>query len=443
LSLLSQLLTVACYAILAVVAGAILSQSVAELPPFAAYVAAAVGFLVAVLCHEMITRRRDARNQAAILEGALDELDDLRDLNRALKADIGQTREEMSQLCDVLESASSGSNEDLVRELNMLQAQLGRFHHHRDDTALLPGDGAGPLFDVAAAEVTTSAPDLTQAEPTPAAAEDADAADPAASPRRGGLPALRRRDADVLAAARDALASNRIDLYLQPVVSLPQRKVRYHEAFSRLRTSDGRVLTPGQYLDYAESVGLISTIDNLLLFRCVQLVRRHNRRRRPVAFFINISSHTLHDTDFLQQFADFLEGNRNLANSLVFEFAQGDVNAFPPPVQQYLSRLARRGFRFSMDQVDTLNIDPVALEAMGFAFVKVPAALLLEGPGGRGARVHPRDLKEMLGRSDIDLVAEKIETERQVVEILDLSVDFGQGYLFGAPRQAREESEAA
>ncbi len=58
-------------------------------------------------------------------------------------------------------------------------------------------------------------------------------------------------------------------------------------------------------------------------------------------------------------------------------------------------------------------------------------------------RVHPHDLKEMLSRSDIDLVAEKIETERQVVEILDLKVDFGQGYLFGPPRQAREEATEA
>jgi len=453
MSLLTQLLIVACYAILALVAGVILSQSVAELPPYMAYGAAAVGFVVAVLSHEMIQRRRDARSHADALEGALDELDALRHLSRDLKADIGQTRSEMSQLCDVLESASSGSNQDLVRELNMLQAQLGRFSEQRVDGGepspplelediVLEGEAEVPVLELS--DVSEIEPEATG--PGSEAAPEAAAAEPPpakATGRRGGLPALRRRDRGILTEAREALASNRIDLYLQPVVSLPQRKVRYYEAFSRLRTREGRVLTPDQYLDYAENAGLISTIDNLLLFRCVQLTRRHNRRRRPVAFFINISSHTLHDTDFLQQFADFLEGNRNLANSLVFEFGQPDVAAFPPPVRQYLARLARRGFRFSMDQVSTLDLDAVALEAMGFAFVKVPAALMLDGQGGRGARVHPHDLKEMLSRSDIDLVAEKIETERQVVEILDLKVDFGQGYLFGQPRQAREESEAA
>lgn len=36
------------------------------------------------------------------------------------------------------------------------------------------------------------------------------------------------------------------------------------------------------------------------------------------------------------------------------------------------------------------------------------------------------------------LIAEKVETERMVAELLDLNVDFGQGYLFGEPRHARK-----
>ena len=37
----------------------------------------------------------------------------------------------------------------------------------------------------------------------------------------------------------------------------------------------------------------------------------------------------------------------------------------------------------------------------------------------------------------VALVGEKIESERQVVDLLDFAIDFGQGYLFGEPRPPR------
>ena len=51
-----------------------------------------------------------------------------------------------------------------------------------------------------------------------------------------------------------------------------------------------------------------------------------------------------------------------------------------------------------------------------------------------------RALRGGFDRSGIDLVAEKVETEAQVADMLDLRADFGQGWVFGEPRRSREES---
>src|SRR5665213_4046277 len=103
---------------------------------------------------------------------------------------------------------------------------------------------------------------------------------------------VRSRDAivDLIGKAVDA---NRIDLYLQPIVTLPQRKVRYYEALSRLRTEEGDVITAADFIEYAESVGMMPKIDNLLLFRCVQVTRRLQLKSRDVGLFCNISATTL------------------------------------------------------------------------------------------------------------------------------------------------------
>ena len=103
----------------------------------------------------------------------------------------------------------------------------------------------------------------------------------AAAPPR---PTAEQQAAALLSSIRDALTENRVDLYLQPVVTLPQRRVMFYEGFSRLRDDTGRVLMPAEYLRVAEPEGLMPAIDNLLLFRCVQIVRKLSKsdRKDPV-----------------------------------------------------------------------------------------------------------------------------------------------------------------
>src|SRR3546814_1799574 len=69
----------------------------------------------------------------------------------------------------------------------------------------------------------------------------------------------------------------------------------YYECFSRLRTADGYMILPEQYIAVAEREGIVSAIDNMLLIRCIQLVRKIQNRGEKLDFFCNISSHTLGD----------------------------------------------------------------------------------------------------------------------------------------------------
>lgn len=237
-----------------------------------------------------------------------------------------------------------------------------------------------------------------------------------------------------------AADSNRIDLYLQPIVTLPQRKVRFYEALSRLRTEQGDIIPAGDFIDVAESVGLMPKIDNMLVFRCVQVVRRLQLKSRDVGLFCNISASTLTDTIYFRQFLDFMEANRALAGSLVFEFKQEAYRAFGPLEYESLSALAERGFRFSMDHVTDLRLDAKELADRSFRFLKVPAKLLLNRAASAQSDVHAEDLADLMARSGIDLIGECIESENTVVDLLDYDVRFGQGFLFSAPRPVRAEA---
>lgn len=239
-----------------------------------------------------------------------------------------------------------------------------------------------------------------------------------------------RSDSEVLNIMHHALEENRVDLYLQPIVALPSRKTVHYEAYSRVRDEEDNVIFPSQYIRLAEDKGLVGTLDNLLLFRCIQVIRRLGPRRPDIRFFCNISSVSLNDKEFFPQFIDFMVENYELADRLVFEFAQQDVIRHSPQVERSLTILGRKGFRFSMDQVMDMHLDIADLSTRYFRYVKLDSATILAAD----VDIHPEDLKESFRRFNIELVVEKVEDESTVVEMLDLDFDFGQGFLFGEPK---------
>ena len=102
-----------------------------------------------------------------------------------------------------------------------------------------------------------------------------------------------------LAAVRSAVDENRIDIYLQPMVTLPQRKVRYYEAVTRLRDDKDQILAAEEFIGIAEAGGLIGRIDNMVMLRCVQVLRRLMVRNKDIGIFCNVSAATLGSTAWM------------------------------------------------------------------------------------------------------------------------------------------------
>ncbi|MGI8525044.1 MAG: EAL domain-containing protein [Pseudolabrys sp.] len=371
--------------------------------------------------------------------------DQIADLSRGT-ADLARQVGEMARRLNTIESRvensvtrARGATDPLAAEIGELGGLVKQLAEtvaaHETDLYKRTGTGSG-----SAAVLTLGAPETPPLPATPAFAETPGSAALAGFPAPASRHFLGLTRESIGVVIGSAIDGNRIDLYLQPIVTLPQRKVRFYEAMSRLRTEDGEVVPAADFIEFAESGGLMPKIDNVLLFRCVQVVRRLQLKNREVGLFCNISASTLANATHFQQFLEFTEANRALSSSLMFEFTQAAYRNFGPIEHEALSALAERGFRFSMDHVADLRMEPKELHERSLRFLKVPAKLLLNRAGGAQSDIHPEDLADLLARSGIDLISERIESESMVVDLLDYDVRFGQGFLFSPPRPVRAEA---
>jgi cyclic-di-GMP phosphodiesterase TipF (flagellum assembly factor) len=362
--------------------------------------AVAVQILVSMQLHMSFLRRRDKRKVSR-------EMSALKQAGYEFTRSLDDTRSKMDEMKAAMEANASAQSRKIVSELQVLESLMREF----------------------ATKISEKSKENAVDEP-PFERRASDSA-------RTYLDTMGQ--SDLLEVIRASLEENRVDLYLQPIVTLPQRKLRFYEALSRLRAEDGSVIMPAQYTKVAAPVGLMSVVDNLLLFRCVQIVRRMIQKTREIGVFCNISGDTLTDAEFFPQFLEYMHHNRDLAGHIVFEFEQGAVLKAGAMGEENLSYLASLGFALSMDHVDTLALDFGKLSGLGFRYIKIRAETLVEGMAGAGAAVAAEDLKKLLARHGLDLIAERVENEKTVVQLLDFNVDFGQGYLFGEPRAVRDE----
>lgn len=395
------------YALTSVVIAVQAPAYVAGLDPVIGYWAGGVFFLLCALVHDFIMRHVERlrferelmqiRSHLEMAETGLDRFDSI----------LGKL------------AGKDGNIDSFAAEMQILRRLL------RQLSAESPA--------AKSASVKSAAPEEEEEIILSPDAEIRDEPDEAAAARVREEEAT-RIESQILDIVRSGLQENKVDLYLQPVVRLPKRRTQFYEAFSRIRGPHGEVITPSQYLKIAEREGLIGTIDNLLLIRCVQLIRRVRQRNVDIGFFVNVSANTLNDTAFFQQFIEFLDANRDLAKNLILEFAQQDIDNASEAVTAGLDALARMGFTFSVDHVERLDFDFAALGRRNFRYLKVAATELLPGGTTLATDIHPEDLREALARADIELIASMVEDEDTVIGLLDVEVGFGQGFLFGVPR---------
>ena len=249
MQLLTQLLFLVSYAVLTVAVALVLPSTQPGINAMTGYIIGVAVFLASALLYENIARRRAIRELGEAIRRAWNAQSADLDALQSARQEIADLHRDMRE---IEARVGQRSGQAVISEMRVLQDQLSQL-------AVACGD-----VEHAAAQPMAAAGGGRSRAPLHVVPN---AATPLGSD-------------EILDTIRSALRDNRIDLYLQPIVSLPQRKLRFHGAFSRLRTPSGDIIGPEDYLDIACAEGLVSTIDNLLLFRCVQLARKIKRRWR-------------------------------------------------------------------------------------------------------------------------------------------------------------------
>jgi cyclic-di-GMP phosphodiesterase, flagellum assembly factor TipF len=250
------------------------------------------------------------------------------------------------------------------------------------------------------------------------------------------------RDPAAEAAIIRAFEGDGLEIHLQPVVTLPQRKVVAYEALARLRVADEAVEAEA-FLPVLERHGRTTELDRRMLQRAGHVARHLARRGSDTTVTYGLSPLSLFEPGLLRELARSATDDPALAG-LAIALPQASWRGLDAGQRSLLAPLRGR-IGFSLDRPDDLRFDAGDLAGLGIAQIKVPAGMLLR-PGSDRAGLSDlavEDTAPALARAGIRLVATDVVDEADVPDLIDLDVPFAQGSAFAAPRPVRAEILAA
>ncbi|HMB11243.1 EAL domain-containing protein [Saliniramus sp.] len=304
---------------------------------------------------------------------------------------------------------------------------------------------SSPDLSVAPAMGETAPLPLTPQEPAAndrdaqiggvSAVEDALFSAPPEPPEPATDPAEEVRKRAIIQAFRE----DHLEIHLQPVVNLPQRKTRFYEALARLRLDEQTLLQPDEFLPVLEESQLLPELDGKVAARAAAVARHLVNRGSEGFVSCNLAGASVRTPGFLRALGRILEAYPDILGRLAFEIPQRAWRMLDAESAGALEQLRAKGAFFILDRATDMRLDPLSLADRGVAYAKLPARMLLDPQPSHGLDFETADLATVLGRAGIRLVADKVETESDVPDLIDIDVPLAQGYVFAPPRAVRPD----
>ncbi len=256
-------------------------------------------------------------------------------------------------------------------------------------------------------------------------------------------PAMRAHRTDRLALETDlrrAIEKSEVRVVFQPIVRMDDRAVVGFEALARWDHPKYGSLSPREFIGIAEESGLIGDLGRLVLDRAVFELQAWQDALEvdpPIFVNVNVSARQLIDNDLAQDVKAALSRYSVRRGSLRLEITESSVMENPEYAAQMLAVIAESGVDLVLDDFGTGFSSLSHLQRFPFRMIKIDRSLVRAADGGARPLVL-RSIIRLAHDLGMEVVAEGLESENDVIELAELACEFGQGYVFGKPMSAAE-----
>jgi diguanylate cyclase (GGDEF)-like protein len=246
----------------------------------------------------------------------------------------------------------------------------------------------------------------------------------------------RHDDLMILGRLRAALDEGRFLVFGQPISSLQKTHgARRYEMLVRLVDEDEKLVMPQQFMSSATRYQLLPQLDRQVISHVLDKMKaaRSLPAFTPLQVSINLSGPTISEPDFADWLVAQVKESGVPGDWLGFELTENAAIANLARAQTLIDRLGALGCKFALDDFGTGVNSLAYLKALKISMIKIDGSFIRDVLENERSESLVRGIAQLAKSMGIETVAEYVETPMICMRLIDLGVQFGQGYALGKP----------
>ena len=237
---------------------------------------------------------------------------------------------------------------------------------------------------------------------------------------------------------RRAVDQDELTLRYQPKVSLNRIGELDAEALVRWQHPARGLVTPNEFIPFAEETGYIWAITQWVLAHAIAQCAQWRRDGLPMNISINISAHDLMDAELPDRFVALLERHGCAAEWITLEITESAVLDDPGHGIKSLERLSALGCKLAIDDYGTGYSSLAYLRHLPVRELKLDKSFVMGMMSDTSDALIVRSTIDLAHKLGLSVVAEGVEDEATLERLCALGCDVVQGFLLSHPLEASE-----
>ena len=230
---------------------------------------------------------------------------------------------------------------------------------------------------------------------------------------------------------RQALKQEEFIVYYQPIFSLTTKSIKGFEALIRWNHPQKGVLSPAHFISMAEETGLIVPLGiSVLRDACYQLKKWE---KSSLTMNVNLSVKQFNHPDLIKDIDNILEETQIESHYLNLEITETALMQNNYLAKNMLQELKQRNIGLTIDDFGTGYSSLSYLHNFPIDQLKIDRSFINRIDDKQDSLNIIQTIISLANNMEMELVAEGIETKKQLEILCNMGCEYGQGYFFSKP----------
>jgi len=231
---------------------------------------------------------------------------------------------------------------------------------------------------------------------------------------------------------RNALREDRIEAFLQPIVDVQSNEVIAFEVLVRIR--DGEIIVPaGEFIEVAEELGMAKELDREVFRKGLAHYARVSEKNPRAKLFFNLFPRSFNDLVWVKGIPELARSAGVPCDKLVLEITEREALPNLNQVRAALEELRTSKISVALDDFGSGFSSFLYLKYLSVDYVKIEGSFVRNMVADERDRIIVEQINNMAHRFGLKTVAEFVEDAETAKMLVEIGVDYAQGYYFGRP----------